>query len=95
MHLGENGINYFINPTGVAGPAVPSRSGDNPLPDRAGGGLEYRPACKAENVFVLIKIEKSVVHVEIEDDGDGFDLDSPRVWGAAKRRTGAVSASWA
>ena len=29
---------------------------------------------RAENVFVLFKIENSAVHVDIEDDGEGFDL---------------------
>jgi signal transduction histidine kinase len=30
----------------------------------------------AENVFVLFKIEQNAVNVEIEDDGEGFALNS-------------------
>ncbi len=37
---------------------------------------------RADNVFVLVKIEDNSVHVEIEDDGDGFDLNTLFVTGS-------------
>jgi signal transduction histidine kinase len=31
---------------------------------------------KAENVFVLFKVVGDSLHIDIEDDGEGFNLDS-------------------
>ncbi len=96
MHLGENGINYFINTDRRHRPAVPSRSGDHPLPDRAGGGREYRPPCQGGERLRADQDRRRCVHVDIEDDGEGFDLNSLFVPArATTRRTGGGSASWA
>ncbi len=74
MHLGENGINYFINTTGVADrrfrPEVEITL--YRIVQEAVSNIARH--ARAENVFVMIKLENNIVHVDIEDDGDGFDL---------------------
>jgi signal transduction histidine kinase len=74
LHLAENNINYFMNSDGVAdkrfGPEVEItlfRVVQEAIANIA------RHA-HAENVFVLFKIEDNIVNVDIEDDGEGFDL---------------------
>lgn len=90
IHLGENSINYFVNTTGVTDrrfrPEVEITL-FRILQEAVSNTARH---ARAENVFVLIKIEKNVIHVEIEDDGDGFDLDSLFVMGShnAKDRRG-------
>jgi signal transduction histidine kinase len=90
MHLGGNSMNYFINTTGVADrrfrPEVEITL-FRIVQEAVSNAARH---ARAENVFVLIKIEKRVVHVEIEDDGDGFDLNSLFVVGSndAKDRRG-------
>jgi len=90
MHLGENGINYFINTTGVAErrfrPVVEITL-FRIVQEAVSNTARHS---NAENVFMMIKLEKNVVHVEIEDDGDGFDLSSLFVVGSheAKDRRG-------
>ena len=90
MHLGENGINYFINTTGVADRRFRPEVEITLFRIVQEAVSNTARHARAENVFVLIKIEKNVVHVEIEDDGEGFDLDSLFVVGShdAKDRRG-------
>ena len=73
-HLGEAGINYFINTEGVKdkrfGPMVEItlfRIIQEAI-------VNVARHAKALNVFVLFKIVNDTVHVDIEDDGEGFDL---------------------
>lgn len=90
MHLGENGINYFINTTGVADRRFRPEVEITLFRIVQEAVSNTARHARAENVFVMIKIERSDVHVEIEDDGDGFDLNSLFVIGSrdAKDRRG-------
>jgi len=90
MHLGENGINYFINTTGVAEQRFRPEVEITLFRIVQEAVSNTARHARAENVFVMIKIERSAVHVEIEDDGDGFDLNSLFVVGSydAKDRRG-------
>jgi signal transduction histidine kinase len=76
MHLGENGINYFINTIGVADRRFRPETEITLFRIVQEAVSNTARHSRAENVFVMIKLEKNVVHVEIEDDGDGFDLNS-------------------
>jgi signal transduction histidine kinase len=90
MHLGENGINYFINTTGVADRRFRPEVEITLFRIVQEAVSNTARHARAENVFVMLKIEKNEVHVEIEDDGDGFDLNSLFVVGShdAKDRRG-------
>ena len=76
MHLGDRGIQYFINTAGLK---------DNRfrpeveiilfrIVQEAVANIARHS--QAENVFVLFKCDMTTVYVEIEDDGTGFDLSS-------------------
>ena len=90
LHLGENGINYFINTTGVAERRFRPEVEITLFRIVQEAVANTARHARAENVFVIIKLEKNDVHVEIEDDGDGFDLNSLFVVGSheAKDRRG-------
>jgi len=76
MHLGENGINYFINTTGVADRRFRPEVEITLFRIVQEAVSNTARHARAENVFVMIKLENNVVYVDIEDDGDGFDLSS-------------------
>ena len=76
MHLGDRGVQYFINTAGLK---------DNRfrpeveiilfrIVQEAVANIARH--AQAENVFVLFKCDMTTVYVEIEDDGTGFDLSS-------------------
>lgn len=76
MHLGDRGIQYFINTAGLK---------DNRfrpeveiilfrIVQEAVANIARHS--QAENVFVLFKCDRTTVYAEIEDDGTGFDLSS-------------------
>jgi len=90
VHLGEHSMNYFINTTGVADRRFRPEVEITLFRIVQEAVSNTARHARAENVFVLIKIENRVVHVEIEDDGDGFDLNSLFVGGShdAKDRRG-------
>lgn len=90
MHLGENGINYFINTTSVSDRRFRPEVEITLFRIVQEAVANSARHARAENVFMLIKVEKDAVHVEIEDDGDGFDLNSLFVAGShdAKDRRG-------
>lgn len=73
MHLGEKGINYFINTTSVADRRFRPEVEITLFRIVQEAVSNTSRHARAENIFVMIKIEKEDVHVEIEDDGDGFD----------------------
>jgi signal transduction histidine kinase len=90
MHLGANSINYFINTSGVEDrrfrPEVEItlfRIVQEAVTNTARHAM-------AENVFMIINVVKDTVQVDIEDDGDGFDLSTLFVAGSydAKDRRG-------
>jgi len=76
MHLGDRGVQYFINTAGLK---------DNRfrpeveiilfrIVQEAVANIARHS--QAENVFVLFKCDMTTVYAEIEDDGTGFDLSS-------------------
>jgi len=76
VHLGENSINYFINTTGVADRRFRPEVEITLFRIVQEAVTNTARHARAENVFMMIKIEKDTVHVDIEDDGDGFDLNT-------------------
>jgi signal transduction histidine kinase len=87
-HLGENGINYFINTDGV------SEKRFRPEVEIAlfriiqEAVVNIARHAGAETVFVLFKIEQNTVNVDIEDDGEGFDLNELYLPSSSKDRRG-------
>jgi signal transduction histidine kinase len=76
IHLGDRGIQYFINTTGLK---------DNRFRPEVEiilfrivqeAVVNIARHSQAENVFVLFKCDMNTVYAEIEDDGIGFDLGS-------------------
>ncbi len=75
LHLGENGVNYFINTEGVADKRFRPEVETTLFRIMQEAVVNIARHARAKNVFVLLKIEAKTVHVFIEDDGDGFDLN--------------------
>src|SRR5208283_564973 len=73
-HLGEAGINYFINTEGVKDKRFGSMVEITLFRIIQEAIVNVARHAKALNVFVLFKIVNDTVHVDIEDDGEGFDL---------------------
>jgi signal transduction histidine kinase len=74
LHLGEKGINYFLNTASVTDrrfrpelEIVLFRIVQEAVANTA------RHA-NADNFFIMIKVSDDTVHVDIEDDGEGFNL---------------------
>jgi len=75
-HLGEKGINYFMNADGVKDKRFRPVVEITLFRIIQEAIVNIARYAKAENVFVLFKIADNTVHVEIEDDGEGFDLSA-------------------
>ncbi len=75
-HLGEEGINYFMNTEGVKDRRFRPVVEITLFRIIQEAIMNIARHAKAENVFVLFKIADDMVHVEIEDDGEGFDLNA-------------------
>ncbi len=74
VHLGSRNINYFFNTTGVADKRFRSEIEITLFRIIQEAVVNIARHSKATNVFVLFTIENEAVHVEVEDDGEGFDL---------------------
>lgn len=74
LHLGDNGINYFINTDGVADKRFRPEVEIALFRIVQEAVVNIARHAKAENVFVLFRIERELVNMDIEDDGEGFDL---------------------
>lgn len=75
LHLAENNINYFINAEGVSDKRFRPEVEITLFRIVQEAVVNIARHARAENVFVLFKIEGNIVNVEIEDDGEGFDLN--------------------
>jgi len=78
MHLSENNITYFINTTGVADRRFRPEMEITLFRIVQEAITNVARHARAEHVFVLFKIDSNsqVLHMEIEDDGEGFLLNS-------------------
>ncbi len=74
VHLGSRNISYFFNTTGVADKRFRPEMEITLFRIIQEAVVNIARHSKATNVFVLFTIENEAVHVEIEDDGEGFDL---------------------
>ncbi len=89
LHLGENGVNYFINTDSVADRRFRPEVEITLFRTIQEAVLNIAKHAHAENVLVMFKIDKNIVNVDIEDDGEGFDVNllfSPGAYDAKDRR---------
>jgi signal transduction histidine kinase len=75
-HLGEKGINYFMNTEGMKDERFGPEMEITLFRIVQEAIMNIARHARAENVFVLFKIEDNTVHVDIEDDGEGFELNA-------------------
>jgi signal transduction histidine kinase len=75
LHLAEREINYFINTVGVTDRRFRPEVEITLFRIIQEAVLNTARHASAQNVFVLFKIENDAVNLDIEDDGEGFDLN--------------------
>jgi signal transduction histidine kinase len=88
LHLAENGINYFINTDTMSDKRFPPEVEITLFRIIQEAVVNISRHARAENVFVLFKIERETVNVDIEDDGEGFDLNDVYLPFASQDRRG-------
>jgi signal transduction histidine kinase len=88
LHLAEREINYFVNTDGVTEKRFRPEVEITLFRIIQEAVLNTARHAQAQNVFVLCKIENGTVNVDIEDDGEGFDLNQLYTSGAAQDRRG-------
>ena len=76
MHLGANGINYFLNTAGVADRRFLPKVEITLFRIVQEAVANTARHARAENFFIMMKIDNDVVSVDIEDDGEGFNLNA-------------------
>jgi len=76
MHLGERGIHYFINTTGLKDKRFRPEVEIILFRIVQEAVVNIARHSQAENVFILFKCDETAVYADIEDDGIGFDLSS-------------------
>ncbi len=74
LHLAENNVNYFINSAGVSDKRFRPEVEITLFRIVQEAVMNIARHAHAENVFVRFRIEDNIVTVDIEDDGEGFDL---------------------
>ena len=74
IHLGEHAINYFINTGDVAERRFRPEIEITLFRIIQEAVVNIARHAGAQNVFVLFKIEKNILYVDVEDDGEGFDV---------------------
>jgi signal transduction histidine kinase len=74
VHLGARNINYFFNTSGVADKRFRPELEITLFRIIQEAVVNIARHSKATNVFVLFTIENKTVNVEVEDDGEGFEL---------------------
>jgi signal transduction histidine kinase len=75
-HIGQKGILYFFNTAEVKDTRFRPEVEIILFRIIQEAVVNIARHARAENVFVHFKCDKTTVHVEIEDDGIGFDLGS-------------------
>jgi signal transduction histidine kinase len=73
-HLGEKGIQYFLNIMGTQGKRFTPNVEITLFRIIQEAVVNIARHAGADNVFVIFKIGKNSVNVDIEDDGAGFDV---------------------
>jgi signal transduction histidine kinase len=73
-HLGEKGIQYFLNIMGTQGKRFTPNVEITLFRITQEAVVNIARHAGADNVFVIFKIGKNSVNVDIEDDGAGFDV---------------------
>lgn len=76
LHLGEKGVNCFMNADGVKERRFRPEVEITLFRIIQEAVVNVARHAKAENVFVHFKVESDTIDIEIEDDGEGFSLDS-------------------
>jgi signal transduction histidine kinase len=74
MHLGENGIHYFLNSAGFTERRFRPEVEITLFRIVQEAVSNTARHAKAENFFIMMKVDEDSVTVDIEDDGEGFDL---------------------
>ncbi len=75
IHLGERGINYFMNADGLAEMRFRPEVEITLFRIAQESITNIARHARADNVFVLFKLAGNTVILDIEDDGVGFDMD--------------------
>lgn len=75
MHFSSRGINYFYNATDIKNKRFNPEIENNLFRIAQEAIVNIARHASAENVFLIIKA-KSTIYMDIEDDGDGFDVVS-------------------
>ncbi len=79
MHLGENGINYFFNTSGMTDRRFRPEVETTLFRIVQEAVANTARHSQAENFFIILKIINDNVYIDIEDDGEGFDLHALNV----------------
>ena len=75
MHLGENGIHYFLNSASFAERRFRPEVEITLFRVVQEAVSNTARHAKAENFFIMMKVDKDIISVDIEDDGEGFNLN--------------------
>jgi|Deesub1362A_J573_1020465.scaffolds.fasta_scaffold00199_5 signal transduction histidine kinase len=75
-HLSEKGINYFLNMKTVPNKRFDSQVEITLFRIIQESIINIAKHAEANNVFVVIKTTDTLINVDIEDDGKGFDVHS-------------------
>ena len=73
LHLDEKGISYFLNTAGVTDRRFQPEMEITLFRIVQEAVANTARHANAENFFIMIKVDCDTVHVNIEDDGDGFN----------------------
>ena len=76
IHLGEKGVNCYFNIIGVADKRFRPEIEITIFRIIQEAIVNIARHARAENVFVILKTDKNTVNLDIEDDGEGFDVYS-------------------
>jgi signal transduction histidine kinase len=75
IHLGAHGINYFLNTVGVTDRRFRPEVEITLFRIVQESVVNTSRHAKADNFFITMDVEDDLVSVDIEDDGEGFDLN--------------------
>ncbi len=75
-HLGEKGITYFFNVIGTEGKRLNSRIETALFRIIQESIINISKYAAAENVFIIVRYLADSISVDVEDDGEGFDVAS-------------------
>lgn len=76
INLSEKGIRYFLNITGLSDKKISPEVQITLFRIMQETIMNISRHANAENVFVIMKADDRTIKVDIEDDGEGFDVQS-------------------